>query len=602
MIGEILMKKRKTETVFNAHLPKTSMKMYIRFWRYIVNKQILSFIGYAILLIVISSLTPIFTLVWNNYIDSVMSQQKVFFSLMLLLSYIAIRILIDFGFFFSMRYMDHINFASWRLLDGDINQKAISIKYEFFEIPELQTRINRAWNFSHGSYIEIYQLGLEILRGASQIIGIIVSLIIIDYRISFIALLAIIPALIGTIYVDKNQLEYDNYLSKERLESDYYKSAKYNQNLIKDIICYNAFDFFNHKFINKTDEIYVESLRFEKKKLKYMFAEEIIRNIVIILCIAFTAFQVIEERITLGGLSVTLSLIINLVYSIQRITKNITTIYTHTADIAQFYEFMDMEEDTNNTQEEVKKEQTFNIILNDVSYAYPFTDNEVLKGINLNIKSGSHIAVVGDNGSGKTTLIKLIMGLIEPTKGNVVYEAENGDNISSATNLFTVVFQDFCKYKESLKYNIMISDFYKENLDSEVNVSLKKVGLKKHINSNTVLSKEFGGIELSGGEWQKIATARAIFKESAVLVLDEPTAAIDPLEETKLYKLYNELSIGKTSIFVTHRLGSVLFSDLVLYLEDGRIVEMGSHAELLKCNGKYAKYWYTQAGQYAEDI
>lgn len=219
----------------------------------------------------------------------------------------------------------------------------------------------------------------------------------------------------------------------------------------------------------------------------------------------------------------------------------------------------------------------------------------------MNIKSGSHVAVVGDNGSGKTTLIKLIMGLIEPTEGEILFESDNGDESPINAKPFTAVFQDFCKYKESLKYNIVISDFSKADSDKKVNTALEKVGFRKKINYNTVLSKEFGGIELSGGEWQKIAAARVAFKDADIFVLDEPTAAIDPLEEVRLYKLFDEMSAGKTSIFVTHGLGSVLFSDLVLYLEDGHIVEMGTHDELLEIDGKYAKYWRIQASQYLED-
>ena len=126
-----------------------------------------------------------------------------------------------------------------------------------------------------------------------------------------IGFLSIIPALIGTIFVDKIRLEYDTYVSKEKLESEYYRSVKYNQNLIKDIIYYNAFEFFNSKFIKKTNEIYSESLRLQRKQLKYTFAEEFLRVVIVILCIAYTASQVMVGRITIGGLSVTFGLIIN---------------------------------------------------------------------------------------------------------------------------------------------------------------------------------------------------------------------------------------------------------------------------------------------------
>ncbi len=595
------MRRRKIEEVFNASTSKINIKIYLKFWKYIVNKQLFSFINYAFLLILISSMTPLFAFIWNNYINSVTNKYPIFYSILLLSLYVFVKMLIDFGFFFSMRYMDKINFSSWRLLDGDINKKAISIKYEYYEIPELQMRINRAWNFSHGSYIELYQLGLEILRNLTQIIGIFASLVIIDYRISIFAFLSIIPALIGTALVDKNRFEYNNYVTKEKLESDYYKTAKYRQDLIKDIICYNAFGFFNKKYIKKIGEINLKSLEFEKKQLKYSLFEEFVRNAIIIGCVLYASVQVVEGSITLGGLSITFSLIISLVYSIQSVTKNITTIFTRTTNITQFYEFMDMETEVEKEESELSNKLEFNIVLNNVSYQYPFSDNEVLKGINLNIKAGSHIAIVGDNGSGKTTLIKMIMGMIEPTKGNILFKKNSENSVVPDTRMFTAVFQDFCKYKETLLFNVKISDFNKINSDKQVCSCLKEVGFKKNIEHNTILSKEFGGIELSGGEWQKIAAARAIFKDAAILVLDEPTASIDPIEEIKFYKLFDNMSVGKTCFFVTHRLGSVMFSDSVIYLEDGKIVEMGTHNELLNSNGKYAKYWKIQASQYKDD-
>lgn len=192
------------------------------------------------------------------------------------------------------------------------------------------------------------------------------------------------------------------------------------------------------------------------------------------------------------------------------------------------------------------------------------------------------------------------MGLLTPSCGNIFYEGENIENLDKQIyqKAFSPVFQDFNKYKDTLFYNIFIADVTnKKNLE-KIKKALTLAGFEKEIEKNTILSGEFGGIELSGGEWQKIAIARAFFSDKEIFILDEPTSAIDPIKEAMMYKKFSELSKGKTTFFITHRFGSVLLADKILFFENGKIEEYGTHEELINKNGKYADFWNTQASLY----
>lgn len=185
------------------------------------------------------------------------------------------------------------------------------------------------------------------------------------------------------------------------------------------------------------------------------------------------------------------------------------------------------------------------ISLEDVSFKYPHSKEYVLKNVNLKIKKGEKIALVGENGSGKTTLTKILLGLYETTEGKVIVPEAIKES---------AVFQDFRRYKMTLRENITISDV-KEKIDEEYIESIgQKTGILPDLNTN--LGVEFGGIDLSGGQWQRIAIARGLYKKHDLIVLDEPTAAIDPLEESAIYKQFVEIIKDKTAVLVTHRIGS----------------------------------------------
>ncbi len=250
------------------------------------------------------------------------------------------------------------------------------------------------------------------------------------------------------------------------------------------------------------------------------------------------------------------------------------------------------------------------IELKNVSYKYEGAEHDTLQNINLKIMPGEHIAIVGLNGAGKTTLVKLICGLIDPTKGQVLYDGIDIREYNRIVfyRLFSAVFQQFSIMPVTIAE--IVSETTPENIDyDKVKNCLSVAGLWNKIEqlSNGVKS-QFGktiydeGVEFSGGEIQKLLLARAMYKNAPVMLLDEPTAALDPIAESTLYGNYNRISSQKTTVFVSHRLASTSFCDRILLIENGRICEEGSHNELLKQNGKYSLLFEMQAKYYRDNL
>lgn len=246
----------------------------------------------------------------------------------------------------------------------------------------------------------------------------------------------------------------------------------------------------------------------------------------------------------------------------------------------------------------------FEIEFKNVSFKYPASDTYALKNVNLKIENGEHLAVVGRNGSGKTTFIKLMCRLYDVTDGEILI---NGVNIKdytkeSITKLYSVVFQDFKIFSIPLKDNICANEKYDGNrlyacLDNS-NIASRVERLPKK--ENTYLYKDIdkNGVEISGGEAQKLALARALYKNSPVVILDEPTAALDPVAENEIYTRFNSFVQGKTAIYISHRLSSCVFCTRIAVFDKAHLVETGTHQELLNAGGKYSELWNAQAKYY----
>lgn len=262
-------------------------------------------------------------------------------------------------------------------------------------------------------------------------------------------------------------------------------------------------------------------------------------------------------------------------------------------------------ESGNGVKCDLKEKYTFEF--RNVSYKYPEAEEYTIKNINLKINAGEKVAIVGLNGAGKTTLIKLMSGLYDPTEGEVLL---NGKNIKEFNRrqyyeIFSAVFQDFSILPLSIKQNIAQS--FDDIDDNRVVECIKLANLDKKIASlpdglDSMLDRTVNenGVDLSGGEMQRLMLARALYKNAPVIILDEPTAALDPIAENEIYQRYNDLTQGRTSVFISHRLASTRFCDRILYVENGEIAEIGTHEELMNLHGKYYELFEVQSKYYKE--
>lgn len=325
---------------------------------------------------------------------------------------------------------------------------------------------------------------------------------------------------------------------------------------------------------------------------------------VVMLCLnievyIFVLIYVLNDLILIGSLFEYISYVERIVSDVTGIIRSFSALRANTPFLKQCLRYLEIDSQMDSVGNSNPEGSDYEFEFENVSFRYPSSEEFALKNISLKINSKTKLAIVGTNGSGKTTFIKLLTRLYDPTEGRVLL---NGKDIREYDyhqylKLFSIVFQDFVIFPFTLGENI--SCFTKYN-EYDIKQILNYLDLKK-FNSNSYMYKtlEEGGIELSGGEAQKIAIARAIYKNSPCVILDEPTAALDPLAESSIYQNFSDISIDKNSLYISHRLSSCRFCDNIVVFKAGHIVQQGSHNDLLKEeNGEYLKLWNAQAQYY----
>lgn len=240
-----------------------------------------------------------------------------------------------------------------------------------------------------------------------------------------------------------------------------------------------------------------------------------------------------------------------------------------------------------------------------LSFTYPGSQKPALDGVSLALRNGETVAIVGENGSGKSTLVRLLTGLYLPQSGTVEHNGHDIRDVSMPCTFrgISAVFQKYQRYQMTLSDNLRMADWAGPDDDATLDKVCAQAGVETGCEAypqgyDTLLSREFGGVDLSGGQWQRVAIARSFFRQYDFIVLDEPTAAIDPMEETQVYNRFAEISRDKTAVIVTHRLGSVKLADRILVMREGKLVEEGGHEALLAMGGEYARMYRAQRKWY----
>ena len=353
-----------------------------------------------------------------------------------------------------------------------------------------------------------------------------------------------------------------------------------------------------NKYIKKKNSI-------TKKHVIYNSIADFLRSSVYIVILILTARTIILDPKT--GLG-TYMLVSSLTADYQRITIELfTQMGVFVQDIKYMKDFFEICEYSSNKTLHKEIEESWDISVQNLEFTYPNSDCKVLRGINLHLKEGEKIAIVGENGSGKSTLINLLCGLEEPDAGEIKYGKMNlKENVDYVREHISVGFQKYSRYEDTIRNNIIISMLDKE-VDKELFEEVcKKTGVDEIAKLQQNGYDEILGIfsedgnNLSGGQWQKIVLARVAYKDNAkIMILDEPTAALDPVAETQLYKKFADIVKDKTLILISHRLGICKLVDRIIVMKDGAIVEEGTHDALLNNNGYYAELYRSQAQWYS---
>lgn len=300
--------------------------------------------------------------------------------------------------------------------------------------------------------------------------------------------------------------------------------------------------------------------------------------------------------------------------SINVIAMHLSSIYEQMLYIRDYFLFLEFDE-PELAEMAVRGNRMFPAMLEqgvsfeNVYFRYPDTERDVLQDVTFTMQPGEKVAIVGENGSGKTTLVKCLMGLFPLSGGQIRFDGIDLMEISEEQlyRHMTVIYQDFMKYDLTVRENILFGDIERSDDLETFEWAAKKAGVDRLIERlekgyDTHLGRSlFDGEDVSGGQWQKIAIARALFRGGQIMVLDEPTAALDPLAEMEVFRQYAELTEGRTAVFISHRMASARMADRIIVMKDGRVAEIGSHEELFALDGEYARMYRMQAQWYADE-
>ena len=478
------------------------------------------------------------------------------------------------------------------------------VNIESFEGREKQKRAEAFYNARFSSGADFVEQCAHFLV---CVIGVIASSVLL-YKVNYFMILLILLTCVCEFFLlkilkTKQSETTDNY-SKLSGKFEYFYKLSKNAEASKDIKLYGFSDYLVKTAADFIYQIEHINAKYTKQSAAISGVRALLNLVRELVAYAYLTYLVLKNRLSVsefifcfGIITGFSNWIMNLVFSFMEISRCCM-------DCALYREFV--EESVSEGKPEVDFGEVRSIEFSNVFFTYPASDTETIRNMSFKVNKGENIAIVGENGAGKTTAIKLLCGLYYPSEGDILINGRSSKEFSSDSyfDLFSAVFQDYCFMPMTIAENITAEQSYdKERLFA----AFDKAGITDKINSlsekeNTLMVKDVykNAADFSGGEKQKLLLAKAVYKNAPVLILDEPTAALDPISENELYLKYNELTEDKISFFISHRLSSTRFCDRILFIKDGAVAESGTHEELMAKKGAYYRMYQTQSMYYRE--
>ena len=495
-----------------------------------------------------------------------------------------------------------------------IMEKAKEIDLKSFDSPEFYAKMENANREAGNRPIQVLNSSFSIISTVISIFSYIALITVIGILPALLVIAVAIPStIINFVYRKKNH-DYVFRRSKDRRQMSYYSEVLVNKDLVKEVRMLGLADDFTNRYKAVFKKYFGGLKKLMLAEMWWGIGATLLTTVVNCILFVSIARGVFNTDYPVGDYSMYTGALNAISNGIATLIGTSATIYEGTIFINNLIAFMEEKRTivpTVDPPRDVQRGIGHTIKFENVSFRYPGTDHDTIKNINLEIKPGDTIVMVGLNGAGKTTLIKLLTRLYDPTEGRILldgYDLREYD-VQKLYDMFGIVFQDYGKYAVSVRDNIAFGEIMKEIRQEKIEEAAKNSNASGFIEKlpdkyDTPLMRYFeeNGTELSIGQWQKLAIARAFYSESDILILDEPTASLDAIAEQEIFNQFDELRGGKTSLFVSHRLSSATTADKIIVLKDGQLIEEGNHAELMRAKGEYYTLFSTQAKRYITPV
>ena len=495
-----------------------------------------------------------------------------------------------------------------------IMNKSHELDLQYFDLPEFYEKLENA---NREAGMRPIQVITKTFTAASTLIELISYIAVMVTApglglAAFIIMAVSLPSAIISFIYRKRNFNYKRRRSKDRREMNYYSDVLVNKDIVKEVRIFGLTDFFADKFKKVFGEYFKGLRTLILSESLWQIALGIVSVIVNLFFCGIVALRVLSGEIMLGDYTLYTGAIMSIATCIATLISTSAGVYEGTLFIDNLMYFMNKSPGivpTVTPGAKVKRNAPHTIEFKNVSFHYPGSERCVLQNINITFSPGQTTVLVGLNGAGKTTLIKLLTRLYDPTDGVILLDGRDirEYDLESLYGMFGIIFQDFGRYAVTVGENISFGDLSLTPGNDSLMEAARQSNADGFIEKlpqgiDTPLTRQFErtGSELSGGQWQKLAIARAFYSRSDILVLDEPTASLDPLAEQEIFNEFDRLRSGKMSIFVSHRLSSATTAGQIIVLEGGRVVEKGTHKELMEQKGKYYNLFSVQAKRYVE--